>query len=92
MNTTVAANLPKEMQSHHYPILYAVEEAHWWYVGRRRIIQSLGPLIYLIEYVDKMLKLRRWCVCAITTAKSRLKAYRACAVPVEPRKAVKTKR
>jgi len=37
----VAANLPKEMQSHHYPILYQVEETHWWYLGRRRIIQSL---------------------------------------------------
>ena len=33
--------LPKEMQSHHYPILYQVEETHWWYVGRRRIIQCL---------------------------------------------------
>lgn len=41
MNTTVAANLPKEMQSHHYPILFEVEDTHWWYVGRRRIIQSL---------------------------------------------------
>src|SRR5215218_372607 len=41
MSNTVAANLPKEMQSHHYPILYQVEETHWWYVGRRRIIQSL---------------------------------------------------
>src|SRR5215207_2919319 len=41
MSNTVAANLPKEMQSHHYPILYQVEETHWWYVGRRRIIQCL---------------------------------------------------
>jgi SAM-dependent methyltransferase len=41
MNTSVAADLPKEMQSHHYPILYQVEDTHWWYVGRRRIIQSL---------------------------------------------------
>ena len=41
MTTSVAANLPKEMQSHHYPILYQVEERHWWYVGRRRIIRSL---------------------------------------------------
>src|SRR4026208_2240841 len=41
MNNSVAANLPKEMQSHHYPILYQVEDTHWWYVGRRRIIQSL---------------------------------------------------
>ena len=39
--STVAADLPKEMQSHHYPILYQVEETHWWYVGRRQIIQSL---------------------------------------------------
>ena len=37
----VTADLPKEMQSHHYPILYQVEETHWWYVGRRRIIQAL---------------------------------------------------
>ena len=29
------------MQAHHYPILYQVEETHWWYLGRRRIIQSL---------------------------------------------------
>jgi SAM-dependent methyltransferase len=36
-----SSNLPKEMQSHHYPILYEVEESHWWYLGRRRIIQSL---------------------------------------------------
>ena len=40
-NNIVATELPKEMQSHHYPILYQVEETHWWYVGRRRIIQSL---------------------------------------------------
>ncbi len=41
MNNTVATDLPKEMQEHHYPILFQVEESHWWYVGRRRIIQSL---------------------------------------------------
>ena len=29
------------MQAHHYPILYEVEESHWWYVGRRQIIHSL---------------------------------------------------
>ena len=29
------------MQTHHYPILFEVEEKHWWYLGRRRIIQSL---------------------------------------------------
>jgi SAM-dependent methyltransferase len=41
MNHALATDLPKEMQSHHYPILYQVEETHWWYLGRRRIIQSL---------------------------------------------------
>jgi len=40
-NNVIAADLPKEMQSHHYPILFQVEETHWWYVGRRRIIQCL---------------------------------------------------
>ena len=39
--TIILSDLPKEMQSHHYPILYQVEERHWWYVGRRRIIRSL---------------------------------------------------
>jgi SAM-dependent methyltransferase len=29
------------MQSHHYPLVYQVEETHWWYVGRRQIIRSL---------------------------------------------------
>ena len=41
MSQSVITNLPKEMQSHHYPILYEVEETHWWYVGRRRIIETL---------------------------------------------------
>jgi SAM-dependent methyltransferase len=50
MNNSVAANLPKEMQAHHYPILYQVEETHWWYVGRRRIIQCL------VERICKTLK------------------------------------
>src|SRR5689334_8824306 len=29
------------MEAHHYPILFEVEEKHWWYVGRRQIIASL---------------------------------------------------
>ena len=32
--------LPKEMEAHHYPLLYEVEEKHWWYVGRREILKS----------------------------------------------------
>lgn len=33
--------LPQEMMRHTYPILYQVEESHWWYRGRRRIIAGL---------------------------------------------------
>ena len=40
-NNSIIATLPKEMEAHHYPILFEVEEKHWWYVGRRRIIASL---------------------------------------------------
>ena len=32
--------LPREMQPHTYAIMRAVEDTHWWYVGRRRIISS----------------------------------------------------
>ena len=32
--------LPREMMQHTYSILYEVEEKHWWYVGRRRIIAN----------------------------------------------------
>lgn len=37
---TVHQPLPQEMQQHTYSIMYEVEEAHWWFVGRRRIISS----------------------------------------------------
>src|SRR5437016_8075999 len=32
--------LPREMQQHTYSIMYEVEEHHWWFVGRRRIIEG----------------------------------------------------
>jgi SAM-dependent methyltransferase len=28
------------MMEHTYPILYEIEQSHWWHVGRRRIIES----------------------------------------------------
>jgi len=28
------------MQAHTYPIMYEVEGAHWWFAGRRRILES----------------------------------------------------
>jgi len=36
----LAGALPREMMQHTYPILYAVEESHWWHIGRRQIIAS----------------------------------------------------
>ncbi|HEX8097878.1 MAG TPA: methyltransferase domain-containing protein [Pyrinomonadaceae bacterium] len=35
-----AGALPREMERHTYSIMYEVEGAHWWFVGRRRIIES----------------------------------------------------
>lgn len=35
---TIANPLPREMMGHTYPILFRVEQSHWWYLGRRKII------------------------------------------------------
>jgi SAM-dependent methyltransferase len=43
MSTTtniIDKTLPREMQQHTYAIMRRVEETHWWFVGRRQIIQS----------------------------------------------------
>jgi len=32
--------LSKEMQQHTYAIMHNVEDSHWWYVGRRAILES----------------------------------------------------
>src|ERR1043166_7262238 len=43
MSTTtngIANSLPREMQQHTYSIMYQVEERHWWFVGRRKIIEA----------------------------------------------------
>ncbi len=37
---TVKEPLPREMQQHTYAIMRRVEERHWWFVGRRQIINS----------------------------------------------------
>jgi SAM-dependent methyltransferase len=37
---TVESSLPREMQQHTYSIMHRVEETHWWFVGRRKIIES----------------------------------------------------
>lgn len=50
---TVIKELPREMQQHTYAILYEVEETHWWYRGRRRILS------YFIEQICSRVKDRR---------------------------------
>src|SRR5712664_2424761 len=37
---SVTNALPREMQAHTYAIMREVEDRHWWFVGRRRIIAS----------------------------------------------------
>ena len=41
----IAKPLPREMQQHTYSIMYEVEERHWWFVGRRRILRSFVAAI-----------------------------------------------
>ena len=41
-----AANpLPREMMEHTYPILFRVEQTHWWHIGRRRILAGFVEAI-----------------------------------------------
>ena len=43
MSTTangITDSLPREMQQHTYSIMYEVEGKHWWFYGRRKIIES----------------------------------------------------
>ena len=39
-NNNVHQPLPREMMQHTYASLYEIEESHWWFIGRRRIIRS----------------------------------------------------
>ena len=44
-----AGALPREMQRHTYAIMYELEGSHWWFAGRRRILES-----FLEELVAKL--------------------------------------
>jgi SAM-dependent methyltransferase len=50
---SILTPLPREMMEHTYPILYRVEQSHWWYVGRRRIIATF------VEAISREIKDRR---------------------------------
>lgn len=44
-SNTIDEPLPREMQQHTYAIMRRVEQDHWWFAGRRRIIKSfLGDI------------------------------------------------
>lgn len=43
---TETQNLPQEMQSHTYPLMYEVEGSHWWFAGRRLILESFLRQIF----------------------------------------------
>src|SRR5437667_6823568 len=38
--SSVTNSLPREMQQHTYSIMYEVEGKHWWFFGRRKIIEG----------------------------------------------------
>jgi len=42
---TTPNQLPREMMEHTYPILFRVEQTHWWHVGRRRILADFVEAI-----------------------------------------------
>lgn len=35
---SITEPLPREMMEHTYPILFRVEQSHWWHTGRRKIL------------------------------------------------------
>jgi SAM-dependent methyltransferase len=37
---SLKSRLPQQMREDAYAIMYEVEESHWWFAGRRRIIES----------------------------------------------------
>jgi SAM-dependent methyltransferase len=48
------SELPQEMQQHTYSIMYEVEGTHWWFAGRRRILESfLERIIADLKITDR---------------------------------------
>ncbi|MBK9214747.1 MAG: class I SAM-dependent methyltransferase [Chloracidobacterium sp.] len=51
------ADLPQEMQQHTYAIMDEVEGSHWWFVGRRAILESfLESIVSRLETSDSRLR------------------------------------
>jgi len=46
--------LPQEMQQHTYAIMDRVEDSHWWFVGRRAILESfMRSIVAKIQHADE---------------------------------------
>src|SRR5439155_5559578 len=48
------AALPQEMQQHTYAIMDEVEGSHWWFVGRRAILESF--LLGIVKRLESRLQ------------------------------------
>jgi len=54
----MSATLSKEMQQHTYEIMNRVEDKHWWFVGRRAILESfLGTIRNELKTQNSKLKI-----------------------------------
>jgi SAM-dependent methyltransferase len=50
--------LPREMQQHTYAIMDRVEDRHWWFVGRRAILESfMRPIMNKLRSSDSTLRI-----------------------------------
>ena len=49
----VTDSLPREMQQHTYSIMREVEDRHWWFAGRRKIIEGFLTVIYRDLHADR---------------------------------------
>jgi len=52
VETDGAPALPREMERHTYAIMYEVEGSHWWFAGRRRILESFVQTIVADLHLD----------------------------------------
>lgn len=54
----MSQTLSKEMQQHTYAIMNRVEDSHWWYIGRREILESfLGRIVSALKTQNSELKI-----------------------------------
>lgn len=54
----MSSTLPQEMQQHTYAIMDRVEDSHWWFVGRRAILETfLGQICSKLQTPDSGLSI-----------------------------------